>query len=103
MSPSAALCRKPLNRDRRLVDTSKAQLRPIIGLLDAGCETVTPLLFPNRRPVASLHDLIEQWEQVSDKLLPGSPSEKVSDVEILAPLRGRDVLCVGKNYQAHAA
>jgi 2-keto-4-pentenoate hydratase/2-oxohepta-3-ene-1,7-dioic acid hydratase in catechol pathway len=23
-------------------------------------------------------------------------------VEVLAPLRGRDVLCVGKNYKEHA-
>ncbi|ORY28180.1 putative hydrolase [Naematelia encephala] len=75
----------------------------IVGLLDGTGDNVTPLLFPNRRPVSSLHVLIEKWDEVSDKLLPGTPQEKVSDVEILAPLRGRDVLCVGKNYKDHAA
>lgn len=75
----------------------------MIGLVDANEQTVTPLLFPNYRPVTSLHELIEEWDNVSEKLLPGSPSENMSDVEILAPLRGRDVLCVGKNYKEHAA
>jgi len=86
-----------------LEDRSETQLQPIIGLLDAEGKQVTPLLFPNRRPVKSLHDLIEQWEAVSASLLAGRPTERVQDVEILAPLRGRDVLCVGKNYIAHAA
>ncbi len=70
-------------------------------MLDAAGQTVKPLLFPNQRPVTNLQQLIQQWEGVSDKLLPGT-SENVSDVEILAPLRGRDILCVGKNYKAHA-
>lgn len=51
----------------------------------------------------SLHLLVEEWDNVSDKLLPSTSQEKLADVEILAPLRGRDVLCVGKNYKEYAA
>jgi 2-keto-4-pentenoate hydratase/2-oxohepta-3-ene-1,7-dioic acid hydratase in catechol pathway len=46
--------------------------------------------------------LIEDWETVGERLLPARPEEEVASVEVLAPLRGRDVLCVGKNYKEHA-
>lgn len=81
---------------------SKAFAHDAIGLVDANEHTVTPLLFPNGRPVTSLHRLIEAWDEVSDRLAPGYPEEPLADVEVLAPLRGRDILCVGKNYKAHA-
>jgi 2-keto-4-pentenoate hydratase/2-oxohepta-3-ene-1,7-dioic acid hydratase in catechol pathway len=52
--------------------------------------------------VTELYDLIETWEDVSNTLAPASPQEDVDQVEILAPLVGRDILAIGKNYQAHA-
>lgn len=64
--------------------------------------SVTPLLFPSGKPVRDLHELIGDWDAVNASLLPGTPVEQVSAVETLAPLIGRDVLCVGKNYKAHA-
>lgn len=63
---------------------------------------MTPINFPTGRPVIQLRELIEDWDAVSSSLLPGAPEEQVSEVTILAPLPGRDVLCVGKNYVAHA-
>lgn len=73
-----------------------------VGLVSGNGETIRPVLFPNSALVASLHHLIAQWDTVKDRLIPGQPEEKVDDVEILAPLRGRDILCVGKNYKEHA-
>jgi 2-keto-4-pentenoate hydratase/2-oxohepta-3-ene-1,7-dioic acid hydratase in catechol pathway len=74
----------------------------VVGLLDASERKVTPLLFPNGRPVSTLQLLIEDWDTVGERLLPARPEEEVASVEVLAPLRGRDVLCVGKNYKEHA-
>jgi 2-keto-4-pentenoate hydratase/2-oxohepta-3-ene-1,7-dioic acid hydratase in catechol pathway len=45
--------------------------------------------------------LIENWDEVNGKLLTGTPVEKLEDIQFLAPLRGRDVLCVGYNYRNH--
>ncbi|WVF66958.1 hypothetical protein IAT40_001701 [Kwoniella sp. CBS 6097] len=81
---------------------SKGNPRPIVGVLDPSSTTVTPLRFPDNSPVRSLHHLIEEWDKVWEHLIPGTPVENVSDVIILAPLRGRDVICVGKNYKDHA-
>jgi hypothetical protein len=64
-------------------------------------EVVTPLRFPNNQPVRDLHALIENWDKVKDHLVPGTPVEAVESVTVLAPLRGRDVLCVGYNYRNH--
>lgn len=85
----------------RLPDQSTIWPRGVIGLLSADNESLTPLLFPDFRPVSTLHHLIEQWDEVSDRLLPGTPVEQMSAVKLLAPLRGRDVIGVGYNYKAH--
>lgn len=88
----------------RLTSSDKSKRLPYatVGLLDADEKKVTPLLFPNRRPVETLQRLIEVWDEVAERLIPGYPEEAIEDVEILAPFRGRDILCVGKNYKAHA-
>ncbi|KAJ7211576.1 hypothetical protein GGX14DRAFT_623095 [Mycena pura] len=39
----------------------------------------------------------------SDHKFATGAASRLKDVEILAPLPGRDVLCIGKNYIAHAA
>jgi 2-keto-4-pentenoate hydratase/2-oxohepta-3-ene-1,7-dioic acid hydratase in catechol pathway len=84
------------------LDRSPSFPQGVVGLLDASERKVTPLLFPNGRPVSTLQLLIEDWETVGERLLPARPEEEVASVEVLAPLRGRDVLCVGKNYKEHA-
>ncbi|WVQ83404.1 hypothetical protein IAT38_005545 [Cryptococcus sp. DSM 104549] len=74
----------------------------IVGLVDATETHVTPLRFPDNTPVRTMHQLIEEWDATHKHLLRGAPMERLDMVEILAPLRGRDVLCVGKNYKDHA-
>lgn len=49
-----------------------------------------------------MQQLIEEWDAAHRHLLHGAPMESLDIVEILAPLRGRDVICVGKNYREHA-
>ncbi|ODN76628.1 hypothetical protein L202_05275 [Cryptococcus amylolentus CBS 6039] len=74
----------------------------IIGLVDPSEEHVTPLRFPDNTPVRNMHQLIEEWDATHKHLLHGAPMERLDMVEVLAPLRGRDVICVGKNYKEHA-
>ncbi|KAM0747624.1 putative hydrolase [Meredithblackwellia eburnea MCA 4105] len=87
---------------RFLAYQSKQVATQRIGLVSADSKTVTPLLFPSGQPIKTLQELIANWDLVSTNLLPGSPVEEVENVKILAPLTGRDVLAVGKNYVAHA-
>jgi 2-keto-4-pentenoate hydratase/2-oxohepta-3-ene-1,7-dioic acid hydratase in catechol pathway len=51
-----------------------------------------------------LYDLIESWDSRACHLvtIPGVPEEHIDDVEVQAPLTGRDVLAVGKNFKEHA-
>ncbi|WWD16905.1 hypothetical protein CI109_101337 [Kwoniella shandongensis] len=81
---------------------SAAYPKGIVGLVDLLEQQVTPLRFPDNTPVRSMHHLIEEWDGTHRSLLHGAPVERIEDVEVLAPLRGRDVICVGKNYKEHA-
>jgi 2-keto-4-pentenoate hydratase/2-oxohepta-3-ene-1,7-dioic acid hydratase in catechol pathway len=75
-----------------------------VGLADATGFNLRALASPSGAPIASLYDLIEKWDAISTNLLPvgGVPEEHIDSVEVLAPLTGRDVLAVGKNYKDHA-
>ncbi|KAF9521188.1 hypothetical protein BS47DRAFT_1335302 [Hydnum rufescens UP504] len=53
------------------------------------------------RYVTDLYDVIENWDAVSRSLTGGTPQEDIAAVEILAPLRGRDVIGIAKNYLDH--
>ncbi|KAJ7166108.1 mitochondrion protein [Mycena filopes] len=72
---------------------------PRIGLVDSEELNVAEVL-----GYADLFKLIEAHLNLAaeDQFTIGQVS-LLKDVEILAPLPGRDVLCVGKNYIAHAA
>ena len=81
-----------------LVYASKQTGRTHVGLCADG-KTVAPV-FP---PFSSLFDLIEQWSSVEKRLtVTEQLREDISAVQQLAPLRGRDLLAVGKNYAEHA-
>lgn len=99
MKPST---HQPLNRflSYRLNDGTG---RTRVGHLDADTQTITPLAFASGAPVEDLYQVIEAGEET---LIP-SPGEPPfpflgDNVTILAPLRGRDVLAIGKNYREHA-
>ncbi|KAJ7227917.1 mitochondrion protein [Mycena rebaudengoi] len=73
--------------------------QPKLGLVSADECTVAEL-----KDYTSLFALIEAHPDLAADhqfALTGTVS-RIEDVEVLAPLPGRDVLCVGKNYTAHA-
>lgn len=70
--------------------------------MDSTEQFVTPLRFPDNTPVRTMQQLVEEWDATHRHLLHGAPMESLDIVEILAPLRGKDVICVGKNYREHA-
>ena len=90
------------NRADRRPDRTPRKPSPLVGLLDDSTQVITPLAFPDGQWITSLHELIERWDEVKNSLV-HEDGEKVplADVEFLAPLRGRDVLCVGYNYKNH--
>ncbi|KAK0324000.1 hypothetical protein LTR82_005121 [Friedmanniomyces endolithicus] len=74
--------------------------RTRIGHLDQGKNTITPLAFESGTPIENLYQVIEVGE---DHVIAGGESFPLTDsLNVLAPLSGRDVLAVGKNYSEHA-
>ncbi|KAJ7983197.1 hypothetical protein DFH06DRAFT_1172643 [Mycena polygramma] len=72
---------------------------PKIGLVDIDESNVVEVL-----GYTDLFKLIEAHPNLSaDYQFETGETSSLNGVEILAPLPGRDVLCVGKNYIAHAA
>ncbi|CAK5274475.1 unnamed protein product [Mycena citricolor] len=78
---------------------SDATHRPRIGLVDTAETTVTEVL-----GYLDLFRLIEAHPHLAaDHKFETGDTTQMEDLEVLAPLPGRDVLCIGKNYKAHAA
>jgi 2-keto-4-pentenoate hydratase/2-oxohepta-3-ene-1,7-dioic acid hydratase in catechol pathway len=72
---------------------------PRIGHYDASADSIQPLAFTSGTRIKDLYQVIEAGE---DQIkLAGEPIP-TSSTKILAPITGRDILCVGKNYAAHA-
>jgi 2-keto-4-pentenoate hydratase/2-oxohepta-3-ene-1,7-dioic acid hydratase in catechol pathway len=60
-------------------------------------ENLTGRRFP------SMTDLIAAYGSVKDRLAPSSRGRPLSEARVVAPLKPpRNVMCVGKNYHAHA-
>jgi 2-keto-4-pentenoate hydratase/2-oxohepta-3-ene-1,7-dioic acid hydratase in catechol pathway/pimeloyl-ACP methyl ester carboxylesterase len=94
------------------------QQQAVIGTVDADERFVTPLVHPiTGQAITDFLDVVECWPQYRDKraVLPalnGSANGSkhthhpttyaINDVAFAAPLQGRDVLAVGKNYIEHA-
>ncbi|KAH8882148.1 hypothetical protein GQ53DRAFT_812250 [Thozetella sp. PMI_491] len=70
-----------------------------IGHLDAGNGTIQPLSFVGGTPVEDLYQVIEAG---ASQIVASESPLPVGSVRILAPISGRDVLAVGKNYMEHA-
>jgi 2-keto-4-pentenoate hydratase/2-oxohepta-3-ene-1,7-dioic acid hydratase in catechol pathway len=70
-----------------------------VGHYDFVKETVEPLSFLSGTYIDNLYQVIEVGE--SDIISSGDPIP-ITNVKMLPPLTGRDVLCVGKNYAEHA-
>lgn len=70
-----------------------------IGHLNFETDEITALAYKSGRALSNLYEVIEVGESnvaLSEEVIP------VSSVKLLAPISGRDVLAVGKNYAEHA-
>lgn len=81
---------------------------PMVGRVNEEGDRVLPVKQLDGRKIRSLNSLIQAWEELEPHLTAArlddwENARRLDQVEILAPLRGRDVLCVGKNYKDHAA
>lgn len=73
--------------------------RPRIGHLDLEQKTISPLSYKSGAAVSTLYEVIECGNDsfaTTDEIIP------LSSVKLLAPISGRDILAVGKNYVDHA-
>lgn len=70
-----------------------------IGSLSDDRTFIQPLSYISGTPLTNLYEVIEAGES---RIIPSGEPLQASSTQILAPINGRDVLCVGKNYAAHA-
>jgi len=80
------------------LDDGTARTR--IGHLDQQKGTITPIAFTSGTPISDLYQVIEVGEE--NVIAGGEPFPLDDSVNVLAPVSGRDVLAVGKNYSEHA-
>lgn len=73
----------------------KALRQARIGHLNLETSTIQPLSFASGTPLSSLYQVIEIGES---QIKPVGGEVALSSVELLAPIYGRDILAVGKNY-----
>ena len=70
-----------------------------IGSLSDDGKTIQPLSFISGTPLSNLYEVIEAGQ---NRITPSCEPLQRSSTKIQAPINGRDILCVGKNYAAHA-
>ena len=68
---------------------------PRIGHFDLEKDTITPLSYTSGTPLQSLYEVIEAGE---DNITTSGDPIARSECKLLAPISGRDILAVGKNY-----
>ena len=66
-----------------------------IGHFDTDKQTITPLSYKSGTPLQNLYEVIEVGEKNITAL--NEPIAR-SECTLLAPISGRDILAVGKNY-----
>ncbi|KAI7971731.1 hypothetical protein EIK77_002732 [Talaromyces pinophilus] len=71
-----------------------------IGHLDLDTEQIQPLAFVSGTRLSNLYEVIEAGE--NNIAASQEKSIALSDVQLLPPISGRDILAVGKNYVEHA-
>lgn len=73
---------------------------PRIGHLNWPDATIQPLSFSSGTPLENLYQVIQAGQ---DRIQRTGTPIALGSVQILAPISGRDILAVGKNYAEHAA
>lgn len=74
------------------------QGRAKIGHLNLDEGKINPMAMASGAPVNSLYQIIE----LENDVVPAGEAVALDSVKLLPPISGRDILCVGKNYAAHA-
>lgn len=73
----------------------------LVGLVDEGRTTVTAILNQSTgSPYSELYDVLEDHPELPPDFkfeLLAESKQHLSEVEKLAPLTGRDIICIGKN------
>lgn len=72
---------------------------PRIGHYDASRQTIQPLAFLSGTRINDLYQVIEAGDH---QIVSSGEPLPISSTRVLPPITGRDILCVGKNYAAHA-
>ena len=75
-----------------------AQGRARIGNLDLNTSKLTPMVMQSGAPLENLYQVIE----LENDVVPAGDTMMLDSVKLLPPICGRDILCVGKTYSAHA-
>ncbi|OBT70787.1 hypothetical protein VF21_10087 [Pseudogymnoascus sp. 05NY08] len=73
--------------------------QPRIGSLDFEKSLIQPLAFASGAPLSNLYQVIEIGDS---QIIALGDIIPLSSVDLLAPINGRDILAVGKNYHEHA-
>ncbi|GIZ38715.1 hypothetical protein CKM354_000212100 [Cercospora kikuchii] len=79
-----------------------AYIDPALGVERIGSlngDQIQPLAYPSGTPLSNLYEVISLDEST---IIPFSEPVSRNAVQLLAPINGRDILCVGKNYAEHA-
>lgn len=74
------------------------QGRARIGHLNLEESKITQMTMASGAPISNLYQVIE----LGDNVVPTGGALALDSVKLLPPISGRDILCVGKNYAAHA-
>lgn len=75
-----------------------SQGRAKIGHLNLDEGKISPMAMASGAPVNNLYQIIE----LENNVVPAGEAVALDSVKLLPPINGRDILCVGKNYTAHA-
>jgi 2-keto-4-pentenoate hydratase/2-oxohepta-3-ene-1,7-dioic acid hydratase in catechol pathway/pimeloyl-ACP methyl ester carboxylesterase len=70
-----------------------------IGSLSKDGTSIQPLAYASGTPLRNLYEVISAG---STGIIPSGEPISRSSVKLLPPIKGRDVLCVGRNYAAHS-
>lgn len=77
---------------------------PRVGVVDPAAGRIWPADELAGEPVGDMLQLIRAWPRLRERLAPRGPGLELASVALEAPIPRppRNVLCVGKNYRAHA-
>lgn len=70
-----------------------------VGHYDLANGTIQPLSFTSGTTVRDLYEVIAAG---ASRIIPDGEPLSANDVKFLAPISGRDIMAVGKNYMEHA-